>query len=217
MAKVSAELTVAQAVVQFISYAVVAVLAENVIFSRALGVSRLLKLVDDPRTSTWQYCLPIILVQLLSAPLAWAAHNLFFPWLRPQLPDWLPIASLRPLVYITCALFAAGVVWLLLGLIPSRSWRTACRTQLPLAATNSSVLGTLLICANQNYTLLQSVAFGLGSGVGYLVAVFIVDEGRRRLRSKDVPSIFQGLPASLIYIGILSLAIYGLLGHAVTM
>ena len=204
MANVSAELTVAQAVAQFISYAVVAVLAENVIFSRALGVSRLLKLVDDPRTSTWQYCLPIILVQLLSAPLAGAAHNLFFPWLRP-------------LVYITCALFAAGVVWLLLGLIPSRSWRTACRTQLPLAATNSSVLGTLLICANQNYTLLQSVAFGLGSGVGYLVAVFIVDEGRRRLRSKDVPSIFQGLPASLIYIGILSLAIYGLLGHAVTM
>ena len=55
------------------------------------------------------------------------------------------------------------------------------------------------------------------NGVGYLVAVFIVDEGRRRLRSKDVPSIFQGLPASLIYIGILSLAIYGLLGHAVTM
>ena len=39
MANVSAELTVAQAVVQFISYAVVAVLAENVIFSRALGVS----------------------------------------------------------------------------------------------------------------------------------------------------------------------------------
>lgn len=217
MANGSVDLTVLQAVGQFISYAVVAILAENVIFSRALGVSRLLKLVDDPRTSTWQYCLPVILIQLLSAPLAWGAHNLFFPWLRPHLPDWLPIASLRPIVYLTCALAATGVVWLLLGLIPSRSWRRACRIQLPLAAVNSSILGTLLICANQNYTLLQSVAFGLGSGLGYLLAVFIVDEGRRRLRSKDIPGIFQGLPASLIYIGILSMAIYGLLGHAVTM
>lgn len=202
---------------QFVSYMGLAIFAENVILARAMGVTRLMKLVPDHKAQVWDFCLPLIFVMTLSAPLGWAAHNLFFPWLRPQLPDWLPIASLRPLVYITCALFAAGVVWLLLGLIPSRSWRTACRTQLPLAATNSSVLGTLLICANQNYTMLQSVAFGLGSGVGYLVAVFIVDEGRRRLRSKDVPSIFQGLPASLIYIGILSLAIYGLLGHAVTM
>lgn len=217
MANVSVDLSVGQAVAQFISYAVVAVLAENVIFSRALGVSRLLKLVDDPRISTWQYCLPVILVQLLSAPLAWGAHNLFFPWLRPNLPAWLPIAALRPVVYLSCALAATVVVWILLGLIPSRSWRQACRTQLPLAATNSSVLGTLLICANQNYTMLQSVAFGLGSGIGYLLAVFIVDEGRRRLRSKDIPAIFQGLPASLIYIGILSLAIFGLLGHTVTM
>ena len=79
------------------------------------------------------------------------------------------------------------------------------------------MLGTLLICANQNFTLLQSVAFGFGSGLGYLFAVFIVDEGHRRLRSKDVPAIFKGLPASLVYIGILSLAIYGLTGHSVTL
>ena len=45
-----------------------------------------------------------------------------------------------------------------------------------------------------------------------LVAVLVVDEGRRRLRSKDIPHIFRGLPSVLIYIGILSLAIYGLVG-----
>ena len=45
-----------------------------------------------------------------------------------------------------------------------------------------------------------------------LPAVLVVDEGRRRLRSKDIPHIFRGLPSVLIYIGILSLAIYGLVG-----
>ena len=68
--------------------------------------------------------------------------------------------------------------------------------------------------AMQDYrdNLLQSIGFGFGSGVGYLVAVLVVDEGRRRLRSKDIPHIFRGLPSVLIYIGILSLAIYGLVG-----
>ena len=47
---------------------------------------------------------------------------------------------------------------------------------------------------------------------GLLAAVLVVDEGRRRLRSKDIPHIFRGLPSVLIYIGILSLAIYGLVG-----
>ena len=142
----SAELSVLQAVAQFLTYAVMAVFAENAVFFRALGVSRLNKLVNDPKISTWQYCIPIILVQL------------------------------------------------------------------PGATFNCCVLGTLLVAASQNYNLLQSIGFGFGSGVGYLVAVLVVDEGRRRLRSKDIPHIFRGLPSVLIYIGILSLAIYGLVG-----
>ncbi|MGN0983534.1 MAG: Rnf-Nqr domain containing protein [Gemmiger sp.] len=209
-------LSLTQSLAQFAAFALLAIISENVVFSRALGISRLMKLLDDPGIKTWHYCWPVIVVQVLSAPLAWLAHNRFFPWLRPQLPDWLPVAALRPLVYLTCAAAAMLVTFLLLGLFP-RAWRVPCREQLPLAGFNSCVLGTLLICANQNYTLLQSAGFGLGSGIGYVFAVFIVDEGRRRLRSKAVPTIFKGLPSSLIYIGILSMAIYALVGHAVAM
>ena len=190
----SAELSVLQAVAQFLTYAVMAVFAENAVFFRALGVSRLNKLVNDPKISTWQYCIPIILVQTISAPMGWAAQSL----------------TLRPLVFLNCSLIAMGIVWLLLGLFPKS--RDACREQLPGATFNCCVLGTLLVAASQNYNLLQSIGFGFGSGVGYLVAVLVVDEGRRRLRSKDIPHIFRGLPSVLIYIGILSLAIYGLVG-----
>lgn len=212
----SIEMTVFQAIGQFVSYAILAIFAENVVFSRALGVSRLTKLVSDPDVKTWQFCIPVVLVQLLSAPAGWAAHNILFDWIRTWLPAWMPIAALRPVVYLTCAAVAMGVVWQLLSVFPAEQ-RAAFREQLPLATCNCCVLGTLLICANQNYTLLQYVAFGLGSGVGYLVAVLVVDEGRRRLRSKDIPAVFRGLPSYLIYIGILSLAIYGLVGHGVTL
>ena len=125
----------------------------------------------------------------------------------------LNAAALRPVIYLTCATIAMAVVWLLFRLFGRHA--APYLEQLPLATYNCCVLGTILICVNQNFTLLETVAFSLGSGLGYLFAVAVVDEGRRRLRSKDVPAIFTGMPISLIYIGILALAIYGLVGHSI--
>ncbi len=210
MLTASSELTIWQALEQFVSYAVLAMFAENIVFTRALGVSRLLKLVSDRKVRTWQFCLPVILVQVFSAPLSWLASTRLLSPLSEVLPDWLPIQAFRPLTYVTCSILAMAVVWILLGVLPNRALY---RAQLPLATANCSVLGTLLICANQNYTLVQTLAFSLGSGIGYLIAVVVVEEGRRRLRSKDIPIIFKGLPSSLIYMGILSLALYALLGR----
>ena len=82
-----------------------------------------------------------------------------------------------------------------------------------MATFNSAVMGMLLITATQSFTLLQTLGFALGSGVGYMMAVVIVTEGQRKLRSRSVPAAFKGLPVTLLYIGILSLAIYGFTGH----
>ena len=144
-------------IVQFISYMVLAVFAENVVLARALGVTRLIKLVPDHRAQVWDFGLPLLFVMVLSAPLGWAAHNRLFPWLRDYLPDWLPISALRPIVYLTCGVAAMAVTWLLLGVLP-RKLRTGCRSQLSLATCSTAILGTLLICSNQNYTILQSIA-----------------------------------------------------------
>ena len=48
-----------------------------------------------------------------------------------------------------------------------------------------------------------------------LLAVLLVTEARHRLRSRAIPSAFRGLPITLIYIGVLALAIYGFTGHSV--
>ena len=86
---------------------------------------------------------------------------------------------------------------------------------LPIAAVNSGVLGTVLVERTQSFTLAQSIGFGLGSGLGYLLAVMLVTEAGNRLRSKAIPEAFRGLPITLIYIGVLALAIYGFTGHSV--
>ena len=121
MLTVSTELQpILNGIVQFISYMVLAVFAENVILARALGVTRLMKLVPDHRAQVWDFCLPLLLVITLSAPAGWAAHDLFFPWLRDYLPAWLPISALRPIVYLTCGIAAMAVAWLLLGVLPRK-------------------------------------------------------------------------------------------------
>ena len=53
--------------------------------------------------------------------------------------------------------------------------------------------------------------------IGYMIvlAVLLVTEARHRLRSKAIPKAFRGLPITLVYIGVLALAIYGFTGHSV--
>ena len=133
---------------QFVSYMGLAIFAENVILARALGVTRLMKLVPDHKAQVWDLCLPLIWVMTLSAPLGWAAHNLLFPWLRPRLPAWLPVSALRPVVYLTCGVAAMAVTWLVLGLLP-RKMRQSCRSQLSLATCSTVMLGTLLISSTR--------------------------------------------------------------------
>ena len=48
-----------------------------------------------------------------------------------------------------------------------------------------------------------------------VLAVLLVTEARHRLRSRAIPSAFRGLPVTLVYIGVLALAIYGFTGHSV--
>ena len=48
-----------------------------------------------------------------------------------------------------------------------------------------------------------------------VLAVMLVTEAQNRLRSRAIPEAFRGLPITLIYIGVLALAIYGFTGHSV--
>ena len=123
-------------------------------------------------------------------------------------------ARSRPLVYLACiaVVSVAEMAFLYFVKLP---WQRQLLRILPLACLNTCVLGTLLLGRTQSFSLLQSMGFGLGSGVGYLLAVLLVTEAQNRLRSQSIPSAFRGMPITLIYIGVLALAIYGLTGHTV--
>ena len=192
---------------EFFSYALLAVFAQNAIFTRALGVSRLVQLVGDDRTSSVLFGLQLCITQVLMAPIAWYAGG----WITPLTNR----AQLRPLVYMACIAAVCVLEQLVLWAAKSLPYRSALLRIVPLAGLNSCVLGTVLVERTQSFTLGQSLGFGFGSGLGYVLAVLLVTEARHRLRSKAIPEAFRGLPIALVYIGVIALAIYGFTGHSV--
>ena len=198
---------VVNAWVVFFGYAVLAVFAQNAIFTRALGVSRLVQLVGDDRTSSWLFGMQLCITQILVTPFAWYAGSRIAPLANR--------AQLRPLVYIASIAVVCLAEHLVLWLLRSLPRRAQLLRIVPLAGLNSCVLGTVLVERTQSFTLGQSLGFGLGSGLGYVLAVLLVTEARHRLRSKAIPESLPGLPITLVYIGVLALAIYGFTGHSV--
>lgn len=192
----------------FFSYALLAIFAQNAVFTRALGVSRMVQLVGDDRTSSALFGMMLCITQVLVAPAAFFAGRWFIAPLDNR-------AQLRPLVYIASIAVVCLAEHLVLWLLRSLPRRSQLLRIVPLAALNSGVLGTVLVERTQTFTLGQSLGFGLGSGIGYVLAVLLVIEARHRLRSKAIPKAFRGLPITLVYIGVLALAIYGFTGHSV--
>jgi electron transport complex protein RnfA len=83
---------------------------------------------------------------------------------------------------------------------------------LPLITTNCAVLGVALIQTSREYSLLQSLAFSVGGGAGFTLALVLMAGLRERARLTEVPDIAQGSAVVLMLAGMLSLAFMGFAG-----
>ena len=200
-------MTILEPILTFFFYATVAVAAQNAIFTRALGVSRLVKIVDDGSVELFKFGALLTAVQLISSLLSFFAGRALMALTLPYK------AAFLPLVLVLCSAIAFFIVLLILVLPKKRALAKDYVTLLPMATFNCSILGTLLLTSTGGYTLVQSLGFSLGSALGYVLAVVLVNEGQRKIQSRSLPATFRGLPITLIYVGILALAIYGFSGH----
>lgn len=173
---------------------------QNVVLTTGFGSSMLLRIVRHPRD-----ILPFsgilgvfsVLTVTVAYPLdALIGTDFFAKLLRP-----LMVVGIAAVLYLLSVL-------LLRHLAPAVYTRT--EKMLPLAAFNNLVIGVALIC-NHSFALplIGAVGLALGCCVGFTVLSLLTAEGLERLDSPDIPPAFRGLPATLIYIGLLALAILG--------
>jgi Na+-transporting NADH:ubiquinone oxidoreductase subunit E len=77
---------------------------------------------------------------------------------------------------------------------------------LPLITVNCAILGGSLFMVERDYTLSESVVFGLGSGIGWALAILALAGIREKMKYSDVPHGLRGLGITFITTGLLAIA-----------
>lgn len=76
---------------------------------------------------------------------------------------------------------------------------------LPLITVNCAILGASLFMVNRDYTLGESVVYGIGAGVGWAIAIVLLAAIREKLKYSDVPVGLRGLGITFLIVGLMSL------------
>lgn len=83
---------------------------------------------------------------------------------------------------------------------------------LPLITTNCAVLGAALTNVQKGYNFIYSVANGVGTAVGFTIAIVLLASIRESIEDNDIPYNFQGSPIVLITSGLMAIAFLGFSG-----
>ena len=83
---------------------------------------------------------------------------------------------------------------------------------LPLITTNCIVLGLALLNINLQHNFMQSVVYGFGGGMGFMLVLVLFASLRERIAAGDVPLPFQGIAMGMVTAGWMSLAFLGFTG-----
>ena len=76
---------------------------------------------------------------------------------------------------------------------------------LPLIAVNCAILGASLFMVERDYNFVESTVFGIGSGVGWALAIIALAAIREKMRYSNVPDGLRGLGITFIVTGLMAI------------
>ncbi len=179
-----------------------AILINNFVLRYFLGICPFLG-VSKKIDAALSMGLAVTFVMSITAVVSWAINHLI---LIPYGLDYLQIVSF--------ILVIASLVQLVEMFIRKTSppLYQAMGIYLPLITTNCAIMGLALLAALKNYDFIEAVVFGVGSGLGFTLAIVLMAAIREQLELADVPRPLQGAAIALIIAGIMALAFFGFSG-----
>lgn len=132
-------------------------------------------------------------------------------WLINELLTAFNLEFLRLIAYIAVIASAVQLVEMSIKRFSPALYRSL-GIYLPLITSNCAILGVALFQTDYEYDLLQALAYSLGSGAGFILAIVLMAGLREKVSLADVPSVARGAAMSLMLAGILSLAFMGFAG-----
>ncbi|MGD0883786.1 MAG: Rnf-Nqr domain containing protein [Thermodesulfovibrionales bacterium] len=181
---------------------IAASLINNFVFTRFLGLCIFFGVSKKMETAVGM-SITFTAVMMISASLSWVIFRFV------MVP--LDITFLKIIVFIgIVAGFVQASDTIMRKVAPGLYYKLG--IYLALISTNCIILAVPLINAGEHYSFIQSIVFGLGSGVGFALALIIMASIREKLELANVPAPFKGLPLAFVVTGLIALAFTGFSG-----
>ncbi len=188
----------------FLIAELVVLFTTNLILTQALGTSTLFIAAGSKKNLLWT-AITITVFTTIGSAAAYFINRI----LPPSMGDF------RLLFYS----LAIGILYVLLlsalYFADKKNFEIT-RKYVHVSAFNCAVMGTLFMVTNRAalYPAINSLSgfmvAGAEAGTGFILAAFILIAAFRRLCSREVPAAFRGFPSMLVYLGIISMAVYAL-------
>ncbi len=178
-----------------------AFIINNFVLALFLGLCPFLG-VSGKLTTAWNMGLAVIFVMLVSSSCAYGINALLVRF---------ELEFLRLICFIALIASAVQLVEMAIKKLSPALFR-ALGIFLPLITTNCAILGLALFQTHRGYDFVQCLAFSVGAGAGFTVALMLMAGLREKLELADVPNVSLGAALSLMLAGLLSLAFMGFAG-----
>ena len=186
----------------YISLMIGAILVNNFVLSRILGICPFLGVSRNTRTAAGMSG-AVIFVMTLAGFLTAVINRLILQQYH--------VEYLRTIIFILAIAGLVQIVEVILQRISQPLYK-ALGIYLPLITTNCAVLGSAIICADEGYDLIRSTVFCFASAVGFGLALLLFSSLREKLELAKVPQCLEGTPIALITAGLLAMAFLGFAG-----
>ena len=187
---------------EYLALFISAVVINNFVLTKFLGLCIFFGISKNLSASAGMG-VAVTAVMTMSSILAWIVYNFILAQL-----------GLTFLTTIVFVILTASFVQLLELIIKKEAptlynmWGI----YLLLIATNCIVLAVPLLNVENSYSLLKSIVFAIGSGLGFALAIVLMASLREKLAYADVPKPLEGIGIAFLLAGMLSLAFLGFSG-----
>ena len=191
------------------------VFIDNMIFAYFLGMCSYLAVSKTVKTSTG-LGIAVIFVLGFTVPVDYLIENYLLKegaltWLDPSFAD-VDLSFLSFIIFIAVIASMVQLVEMIIEKF-SPALYSSLGIFLPLIAVNCAILGGSLFMQERAYNnIAEATAFGLGSGVGWFLAIVGIAAIREKIRYSNIPDPLKGLGITFIITGLMGIAFMGFMG-----
>lgn len=199
---------------ELINLGIKSIFIENMIFAYFLGMCSFLA-VSKKVSTAMGLGAAVIFVLGITVPFNWILDNYVLKagalsWLGASF-ETIDLSFLQLIMFIAIIAATVQLVEMIIEKF-SPALYGSLGIFLPLIAVNCAILGGALFMAQRDYTFAESAVYGVGSGIGWLLAIVALAAIREKLKYSNVPDGLKGLGITMLITGLMGIAFMSFMG-----